>query len=113
MQAAVQMGRLLIPHSVAAHRLMGGGGFSVAQAVVQHYDAAGWPVQVQTLTEWWRPVRRIVGDTSRDFEPVAQLLVDHGYLLPVQITGAGRWGQHFRANRNLSGADRTSLGNPV
>lgn len=113
MQGAVEMGRLLIPHSVAAHRLMGGGGFTTAQAVVQHYNAAGWPQQVQSLTAWWRPVRRIVGDTSRDFEPVTQVLVDHGYLIPVPVTGAGRWGQHYRANQNLSGANRTTSGNPA
>lgn len=101
MQVTVQMGRLLIQHSVAAHRLMGGGGFTTAQAVVEHYDAAGWPGKVQTLTAWWRPVRRIVGDTSRDFEPVVEVLVDHGYLFPVEMMGPGRRGQHYRANTSL------------
>lgn len=100
MTAAIELGRTLIPHSIAAHRLMGGGGFHVAQAVVAHYDAAGWPQQTQTLTAWWRPVRRIVGDTSRAFEPVAQVLVDHGYLIPVQVT-PGRRGIQFRSNVNL------------
>lgn len=102
MRNAVQMGKWLIPHSIAAHRLMGGGGVSVAQAVIDHYNAAGWPMQMQSLTEWWRPVRRIVGDTSRDFRPVAQILVDHGYLFQEeQSRRAGQWGQHYRANQHL------------
>ncbi len=100
MTAAIELGRALIPHSIAAHRLMGGGGFHVAQAVVAHYNAAGWPRQPQTLTAWWRPVRRIVGDTSRLFEPVAQILADHGYLIPVQV-GPGRRGVLWRSNANL------------
>ena len=99
MTAAIELGRALIPHSIAAHRLMGGGGFHVAQAVVTHYNAAGWPGQTQTLTAWWRPVRRIVGDTSRLFEPIAQILADHGYLIPVQVPG--QRGIQFRANANL------------
>jgi len=100
MMRAIELGRALIPHSVAAHRLMGGGGFHVAQAVIAHYSAAGWPRQTQTLTAWWRPVRRIVGDTSRLFEPVAQILADHGYLIPVQV-GPGRRGVQYRANASL------------
>jgi len=100
MTAAIELGRALIPHSVAAHRLMGGGGFHVAQAVVAHYGSAGWPRQTQTLTAWWRPVRRVVGDTSRLFEPVAQILADHGYLIPVQV-GPGRRGVQYRANSSL------------
>jgi len=100
MMRAIELGRALIPHSIAAHRLMGSGGFHVAQAVVAHYNAAGWPRQTQTLTAWWRPVRRIVGDTSRLFEPVAQILADHGYLIPVQV-GPGRRGVQYRTNMNL------------
>lgn len=102
MRRAVALGKSLIPHSIAAHRLMGGGGMAIAQEVVQHYVAVGWPTKVRTLTEWWRPVRQLVGNTSSDFEPVAQILVDHGYLIPEQATGAGRWGKHFRANGRLS-----------
>ena len=113
MRAAIEMGRQLIPHSVAAHRLMGGGGLTVAQAVVEHYETAGWPADVRTLTEWWRPVRRLVGDTSRDFRQVAEVLVDHGYLIPVKAEGAGGWGSHYHANRSLSGANRKRSGSPA
>jgi len=37
MLMAIQIGRELIPHSLAVHRLMGGEGWSAAQAVVEHY----------------------------------------------------------------------------
>ncbi|MFQ5464055.1 MAG: DUF3987 domain-containing protein, partial [Phycisphaerae bacterium] len=102
MARVIEMATLLIPHSVAAHRLMGGGGITLAQDVVHHYDAKGWPTVPQSLTDWWRPVRRIVGETSRDFEPVARILVDHGYLVEVSLAGRGHHGRHYRANRGLS-----------
>lgn len=102
MAAAIQLGEALIPHALAVHRLMGGGGHNVALAVVEHFDATGWLVGVQTLTDWWRPVRAIVGETSAQFEPVARQLADHGYLIPVDPPQrGGKRGQHFRANNQL------------
>lgn len=102
MALAVEVGRQLIPHAIAAHRLMGGTGISTAQAVVRHYEGSGWPAAAQSLTDWWRPVRSLVGETSSDFEPVAEALVDHGYLVPVSSPHTlGRPGTYFRANRAL------------
>ncbi len=99
MGLAVEVGRQLIPHAIAAHRLMGGGGITTALAVVRHYERAGWPTTGQSMTDWWRPVRRIVGETSSDFEPVAKGLMDHGYLLPVESPRGH--GACFRANGKL------------
>ncbi|MEX2388495.1 MAG: DUF3987 domain-containing protein [Phycisphaeraceae bacterium] len=104
MERAIETGRQLIPHAIAAHRLMGGGGFTVAQEVVEHYQAAGWPNGVVRLSDWWRPVRRIVGETSRAFEPVAQILVDHSYLIecdPPEGKRGGPAGRWYRANAEL------------
>jgi hypothetical protein len=103
MQAAIAFGEALIPHALAVHRLMGGGGYNVAMGVVEHYDKAGWPIGVQSLTDWWRPVRGLVGDTSALFEPVARQLADHAYLIPCDPPAKiGKRGTYFRANHRLN-----------
>lgn len=102
MAAAVDMGKLLIPHSLAAHALMTGGGVITAKEVVAYYEATGWPAKAQSMTEWWKPVRRFVGDTSNCFESVADVLCDHGYLIPTEPPPkVGKRGTFFRVNRNL------------
>ncbi len=98
MALAVDLGHALIPHAIAVHRLMGGAGYTAHSLVVAHYDQNGWPAASQSLTEWWRPVRSIVGETSKAFEPVATKLVDHGYLiLWTHPQRAGKKGQHFKS----------------
>ncbi|MGE5612377.1 MAG: DUF3987 domain-containing protein [Bacillota bacterium] len=102
--SAIEMGRRLIPHALAAHRLMLGGSRTVAGDVVAHYTAEGWPRKPQGQSEWWRQVRRYVGDSSADFEPVARVLVDHGYLIeiePPESPRGGRPPRYYRANRRL------------
>ncbi|MHB1156055.1 MAG: YfjI family protein [Phycisphaerales bacterium] len=104
MQRAIETGRLLIPHAMAAHRLMLGGGRTVAADVVQHFNTQGWPREAKSQSEWWRQVRRYVGESSANFTAVAQVLLDHGYLIEVEHPGTyrtGRPGKYFRANRRL------------
>ncbi len=102
MALAVDLGHALIPHAIAVHRLMGGAGYTAEALVVALYDQAGWPADPQSLTDWWRPVRSIVGETSKAFEPVAIKLVDNGYLIPVDPPQKiGKRGTYFRANRHL------------
>lgn len=104
MERAVALGHLLIPHALAAHRLMLGGGQTAAARVVQHFDAEGWPRTVLSQSDWWRPVRRHVGESSADFLPVVQTLLDHGYLIEADRPGGyqtGRPGRYYRANRQL------------
>ena len=104
MQRAIDTGHLLIPHALAAHRLMLGDGRTVAADVVQHFDRQGWPHETQSKSDWWRQVRRLVGESSAAFDPVAQVLLDHGYLIEVESPGGygtGRRGRYFRANRRL------------
>ena len=104
MQDAIALGLALVPHAVAVHRLMGTGGASVAQEVVNYYQANGWPREPKALTDWWRPVRKLVGETSRDFQPVADILVDHGYLVPCDPPEGRKGGpksQWHRANHQL------------
>jgi len=105
MHAAINFGKALIPHSLAVNRLMRGRGSNAARSVMDYYNAQGWPAGVRTLTEWWRPapVRAIIGGSSKDFEPIAQTLADHGYLIPVEVMPArgGKRGAHYRANNRL------------
>lgn len=99
MQRAIQVGHDLIPHSVAVHQLIGSAGKTSAALIVDRFDREGWPMGFLSLTDWWRPVRDIAGSTSKSFEPIAEQLRDHGYLIEDEMKP--RQGRRFRANHQL------------
>lgn len=99
MQRAIQVGHDLIPHAQAVHQLIGSAGKTTAALVVDRFDREGWPMGFLSLTDWWRPVRDIVGSTSKSFEPIAEQFVDHGYF--VEDDQKPRQGRKFRANHQL------------
>ena len=110
MVAAVRMGYQLISHAILVHRLMGAASLGTAESVVKHYSDVGWPEGQLSLTDWWRPVRRLVGESSRDFRAVAVALADHAYLIPVGETRSSGWGLVYRANRKLIRKSESPLG---
>ena len=101
MEKAITLGYNLIPHAIAVHQLIGSAGKTSAELVVDRFDTQGWPAYTMSATAWWRLVRDITGPTSKHFEPIADQLVDHAYLIEDETHKLK--GRRFRANQSLVG----------
>jgi replicative DNA helicase len=92
MEAAIGLGRYLIPHALAAFDLMeADSSLAVARRVLEW--AAENRLSSFTRRECFAVFRRRVGDRVTGIDPVLELLLEHGYLRREAAPPAGKPGR--------------------